>query len=135
MKLLEAFDPDVVNQIMQESTGDDVWQNDDYQVIVRRFNNPDFQADMIHLSIRRMDREAIHDWRDLQEIKNLIVGTEHEAMEIYPAESRLVDTANQYHLWVFADPTVRIPIGWFQRLTSWEANLPELPNAKQREKS
>ena len=28
-------------------------------------------------------------------IKNLIVGPEHEGFEIYPAESRLVDTANQ----------------------------------------
>jgi len=30
----------------------------------------------------------------------MIVGEEHEAFEVYPAESRLVDTANQYHLWV-----------------------------------
>jgi len=67
---------------------------------------------LIWLSIRRLDRKPIHDWRDLQEIKNLVVGPEHEAMEIYPKESRVMDTANQYHLWVLKDPNDTIPIGW-----------------------
>lgn len=58
----------------------------------------------------------MHDWRDLQAIKNELVGPEHEAIELYPAESRLVDTANQYHLWVLKDPSQRIPVGWTQRL-------------------
>ena len=59
---------------------------------------------MIHLSIRRLDREAVHDWRDFQRIKNELVGPEHEAVELYPAESRLMDTANQYHVWALAEP-------------------------------
>jgi hypothetical protein len=37
----------------------------------------------------------VHDWRDLQRIKNQLVGPECEAVELYPAESRKVDTANQ----------------------------------------
>lgn len=57
-------------------------------------------------------------WRDLQEIKNELVGPEHEAIEIYPAESKRVDSANQYHLWVFKDPTYRIPIGFQTRLVT-----------------
>ena len=57
----------------------------------------------------------MHDWRELQAVKNLIVGPEHEGFEVYPAESRLVDTANQYHLWVFLDPKVRLPVGFRER--------------------
>tara|TARA_A100001037_G_C14962951_1_gene550173 strand:+ start:117 stop:632 length:516 start_codon:yes stop_codon:yes gene_type:complete len=67
---------------------------------------------LIWLSIRRLDRKPIHDWRDLQEIKNLLVGPEHDAMELYPKESRVMDTANQYHLWVLKDCNEFIPIGW-----------------------
>jgi hypothetical protein len=60
----------------------------------------------------------VHDWRDLQRIKNELVGPECEAVELYPAESRLVDTANQYHLWADADPTYRFGLGFNMRLTS-----------------
>lgn len=53
-----------------------------------------------HLSIKRHDREPMNDWRVMQRIKTEIAGPEAEGMELYPAESRVVDTANQYHLWV-----------------------------------
>lgn len=36
---------------------------------------------------------------DAQRIKNELLGDEYEACELYPAESRLVDGANQFHLW------------------------------------
>lgn len=83
--------------------------NDVYQVDVRPVNSSPL-GPMIHLSIKRHDKEPIHDWRDLQDIKNELVGPENEAIEIYPAESRLVDMANQYHSWVFADSRVRVPV-------------------------
>lgn len=51
-------------------------------------------------------------------IKNALVGPEHEAIELYPAESRKVDSANQYHLWALLDPEVRFPIGWKTRMVS-----------------
>lgn len=72
----------------------------------------DTDKEIIHLSIKRLDKAAVHSWRDLQWIKNQLVGPEHDAIEIYPAEDKLVDMANQYHLWVFADPEYRIPIGF-----------------------
>ena len=71
---------------------------------------------MLWLSIKRRDKEIIHDWRELQTIKNMIVGDEHEGFEVYPAESRLVDTANQYHLWVFENESTRLPVGFSSRL-------------------
>jgi hypothetical protein len=66
---------------------------------------------MTYLSIKRIDKEPIHDWRDLQEIKNQLCGKDREGMEIYPREDRVVDTANQYHLFVFPKD-YRIPFGF-----------------------
>lgn len=70
---------------------------------------------VIWLSIKRLDKQAIHDWRELQRIKNELTSPECEAVEIYPAESRKVDTSNQFHLWVFP-PTYKLPFGYDERL-------------------
>lgn len=103
--------PDAEQQVkrMREER---VYRNDTYQVAVSD------AGDLWHLSIKRIDRECIHDWRDLQEIKNEIVGPYHEGMELYPSESRLVDMANQYHLWVFKDSAVRVPFGFGVRMVT-----------------
>lgn len=63
-----------------------------------------------HVSVRRNDREPVHDWRDLQRIKDELLGPEVEAVELYPANSRVVDAANQYHLWAFIG--YRFPFGF-----------------------
>jgi hypothetical protein len=73
-------------------------------------------GEWVHLSIKDHGRSARHDWRDFQRIKNELVGPEYEAIEIYPAESRLVDTCNQYHLYVFK--TWRPPQGFRVRLVA-----------------
>ena len=102
-----------VEQLRRQS----VYMNDRYQVNCQILDAPfgGFVGDVIWLSIKRRDKASVHDWRDLQTIKNLIVGPEHEGFEIYPAESRLVDTANQYHVFVFLDPRVRLPVGFRKR--------------------
>lgn len=84
-----------------QPANEDIFKNSRYTVIRRtvRGVGPDGAHEMVHLSIKRNDRRVIHDWRDLQRIKNELFGPEEEMVEIYPAESRLVDTANQYHLW------------------------------------
>jgi hypothetical protein len=66
------------------------------------------------LSIKRNDRNSFHDWRELQRVKNAICGPEREAFEIYPRESRLVDTSNQYHLWVLPEG-FDLPFGYAER--------------------
>jgi hypothetical protein len=76
---------------------------------------------MLHLSIKRRDRQPIHDWRVLQAIKNAVVSPEHEGIELYPAESRLVDSANQFHLFVLAEAGLRFPFGFQERLVSGES--------------
>mgnify|MGYP001579045100 FL=1 len=74
----------------------------------------------VHLSIRNKNRTAIRDWRHFQRIKNEICGAEREAIELYPAESRLIDEANQYHLWVFPEGFA-LPVGFDQRVVGSQA--------------
>lgn len=70
---------------------------------------------VLELSIKRREKTPIRSWRDLQRIKNELCGEEREACEIFPAESRLVDTSNQYNLWVL--PTGhKFPFGYQERL-------------------
>lgn len=90
-------------------------ENNRYQVIVREHADGPF-GPFVHLTIRARDGSARHDWRDFQRIKNELVGEEAEAVELYPAESRLVDTANHYHLWAFH--TYRFPLGMSTREVS-----------------
>ena len=71
------------------------------------------------LSIRRLDGAPEHDFRNLQRLKNELAGEETEAVELYPAESRLVDMANQCHLWCLP-PNVRFPFGLPARAVSEE---------------
>jgi len=71
-------------------------------------------GEIAHLSFKTHDKQPYHDWRDIQRIKNEICGPEHDAVEIYPAESKLVDTSNQYHLFVFKD--YKLPFGFQERL-------------------
>lgn len=94
----------------------EIWQNNKYQVLRRFVGEHPIMGKLWHLSIRRLDRQVIRDWRDLQRIKNEMVGPEAEGVELFPAESRLVDTSNQFHLWVFE--TFKFPFGYKDRLVS-----------------
>ena len=102
-----------VQQLRQQS----IFLSATHQVNVQLIRVPfgEDRGDVAWLSIKRRDREVIRDWRELQAIKNAIVGPEHEGFELYPAESRLVDTANQFHLFVFMDRRVRMPVGFVER--------------------
>ena len=81
-----------------------VWQGELYEVYEYKVLTEDVPGGYVTwLSIKRRDKDSVHDWRHLQWIKNTICGPEREACEIFPAESRLVDTSNQYHLWVLPE--------------------------------
>jgi uncharacterized protein YecA (UPF0149 family) len=116
-------------QIKEELENFLLFQNDCYTVTVRGFEKVE---PYWHLSIKRNDKRPIHDWRDLQKIKNEIIGTENEGVEIYPAESRLVDSANQYHLWVFKDVNSQIPVGFFDTRFVTDVTNEEKTGVKQR---
>lgn len=55
---------------------------------------------VIHLWIRRHDGEMVRSWADMQRIKNELIGDDHVAVEVFPAQQDLVDDANIAHLWV-----------------------------------
>ena len=90
--------------------------NSRYQVNIRKIRVGKGWPDMIHLSIKRLDKDRVgkERYRDFLRIKNELVGPECEAVELYPAMSRNVDTANQYHLWVLETPVARFPFGFTQ---------------------
>ena len=101
------------------------YKNDKYQVYVASKEETDNMClteqfknmGITYLSIKRLDLEPIHDWRDLQEIKNQICGKDREGLELYPAEDRVVDTANQYHMFVFGKGH-GIPLGFMKGFKS-----------------
>lgn len=108
-----------------EHSGVQYYLNDVYQVAMRPLGDM-----MVHLSIKRIDRQPCHDWRDLQAIKNQLVGDECEGAELYPAESRRVDSANQYHIWCVKDPTFRFPFGYNVRAVDDQTSVGKSVNRK-----
>ena len=99
--------------------------NEIYQIMVE-----EYAPGCLHLNIRRRDGGMVKDWRHFQQIKNEIAGPEREAVELYPAESRLVDSANKWHLWVQPEG-VQIGVGWPTRDVSYEENR-DVPGMRQR---
>jgi len=95
----------LVEQVVQRMTSLHTFENDVYHVEIN------YRPPYVNLDIKRLDGGSDKNWRDFQQIKNELIGPEHEAVELFPAESRLVDTSNQYHLWVHVDPGFRFPFG------------------------
>ena len=83
----------------------EMYANETYTVHVRTM-----PPDGKHLFIKRNDRAPVSDWRDKQAIKNLnCAARSREGVELYPAESRVVDTANQFEIWCVPH---QLPIGF-----------------------
>lgn len=90
---------------------DAAYRNDLYSVFVRymptAFNHKPMRPEdgAMHVSFHRHDRAPVRDWRHYQAIKNEVSGPERIGIEIFPPESKLVDSANEYHLFV-------LPVGY-----------------------
>ena len=85
------------------------WISHDYWVVLDKQCLTDlFQTfnghTLWHLTIgdSEVNETKIRDWQIFQAIKNEVVGPEFEAIELYPAHSRLMDAANKYHLYILA---------------------------------
>jgi hypothetical protein len=106
---------ELIKEVVERALAKEYWNNDKYQVSVfDAETDPDFPA-MWHVSVKRHDRYPIFNWRDIQTMKNELFGPEHEAVQLFPAESRLVDGANQYHLYVLKEAGLRFPFGFTNR--------------------
>lgn len=108
-----------VERYNQEALAGEVWVNDLVHVGVERRDD----GTVAQLAIRRRDRAALRDWRVFQQVKNELAGYECEACELFPADSRLVDTANHYWLWVLR-PGERFPFGFSFREVGDAGPLP-----------
>jgi len=96
----------------------EIYVNDIYQVAVYRNEEAD---ELVHLdelkgrctwlSIKRRDKRPVNNWQDMQTIKNRLVGVDCDAIQIFPAESRMINMANQYHLIVLPSDAW-LPFGW-----------------------
>jgi len=76
---------------------DRCWTNRVYACLVRQIDGND--EGRVHLAIRTAsNREP--PWRDLQRIKNELYGPERVAVQVCPPQSRLVDEADMYHLFI-----------------------------------
>jgi hypothetical protein len=101
----------------------ETWQNGHYFVQLHRDelvpaadeNSGENFPKLIWLTIRRQDRKPSRSWPDLMRIKDELVGEQNEAVELFPATSRLVDMANQYNLWVLEQPEITFPFGYLDR--------------------
>lgn len=67
-----------------------------------------------HLKVHRRDDKPIHNYMDMQEIKNQCLGKDAVAIEIYPKAGDFKDGSHTYHLWSNSGP--------------WATNLPNLAN-------
>ncbi len=122
------LDRDAAIKLLEDDVNKcETWINDLYQVQLRHHDEG-----LVHLNIRRRDgAPVIRDWRHFQLIKNQLIGEECEAVELYPAESRKVDSANKYHLYGVKDPAFRFPFGWEERDVSYEEHR-NVPGMRQR---
>jgi len=96
--------------------GWDDWENDLYYGSLRRYESgsPLGGGPYALISITALSEDARHDWREFQQIKNDLVGPEWEGVELYPAESRLVDPSNRFYLFCFP-PGVLAALGFGHR--------------------
>ena len=111
---------------------DRVFVNKTHTVIVSPDRRCDNMMDgWVLLSIRRNDRAAECDWRIFMRIKNEIVGPDREAIQLFPGMRRVVDTANQYFLFV-APAGYIFGLGQIEREVS-DSEFADTVGAKQRD--
>jgi hypothetical protein len=73
--------------------------------VVQEFHHETTWGEVVNLMIRYYDNTEPKrpPWYDMQRIKNELFGPERVAVEVFPKESRLVDQANMWHLWVLPE--------------------------------
>ena len=57
----------------------------------------------IHIRIHRKDNRAICNYMDMQEIKDLLIGKNKVAVQVFPKSSDMVNNGNTYHLFSWKD--------------------------------
>ena len=111
-----------------------VYRNSEYVVMVAEVDtHSEYFGLVTYLMIGRQDGEAVYSWLDLQHIKNSLVGEEALALEVFPPESHLLDTANVYHLWVLPEGCDHFPLDLMTLHRRWAAEQRHAAQAVQQE--
>jgi hypothetical protein len=71
------------------------WQTTIYEIL---YDEP---KGFKHLRISRVDGEPIRSWKDIQEIKNDLLGEDVVAIEVFPKQCDFVNGSNTYHIWTW----------------------------------
>ena len=87
-----------------------VWRSQRF--LVQEFVEP--RPVVVRLSVNRTTLDGLRwkegiSWDELQEIKNSCGYADADAVEIFPAQSDIVNVANMRHLWVMLE---KLPFGW-----------------------
>ena len=85
---------------------DETWGNARYTVSVHLLDGK--RDGFVEIAVHNHNRTPHVPWRHLQQIKNEVVGPDREAVQLFPAEDRLLDTANEY--WIYVYPTGDAPM-------------------------
>jgi hypothetical protein len=126
---LNRVSDDMLRAALLKELNAEIWINKHYQVAVYRGKEAD---ELVHidelkgrcmwLSIKRRDKKPVNNWQDFQTIKNVLSGEDCDAIQIYPAERHLVNTANQYHL-ICLPADEELPFGWKKRMVNTSSGL------------
>jgi hypothetical protein len=104
-QIKERF-PDLTDKMIDAQENDETWGNDRYTVGVQYLDGN--RDGFVELSVHNHNRTPHIPWRHLQQIKNEVLGADREAVQIHPSEDRLVDTANEF--WLYVYPTGKAPM-------------------------
>ena len=98
--------PDISDGALDDLISDETWGNDRYTVSVHLLDGD--RDGFVELAVHNHNRTPHVPWRHLQQIKNEVLGPDREAVQLFPAEDRLVDTANEY--WLYVYPVGKAPM-------------------------
>ena len=95
----DSMDLEIPEEALNDLMSDETWGNDRYTVNLHFLGGD--RDGFVEMAVHNHNRTPHVPWRHLQQIKNEILGSDREAVQLFPAEDRLVDTANEYWLYVY----------------------------------
>jgi len=109
---------------LRGGTPDKIFRNNIFEVwvTIHKMLDDDDNPPIAELSVKRRDKLAIdyNHWRTLQRIKNELLGINADGAMLYPAASRVMDSANQYRIYALP-PGIMMPFGDKARLVTSKA--------------
>lgn len=119
-KWVRSIPPKTMNNMLHCFHGvytkdmDRCWESDDGYSVASRLLNTEW-GKVEHVTIVKrggitFNGEKDVSWKVKQEIKDELFGKKRVAIEVFPTEDRMIDTADVYHLWVF-EKGFRLPFG------------------------